>query len=118
MFRRMKTQWVGHERALIGYFLSTVCDRRNYVNWSTFASGITIEVRIIANHRQSAAEASRPPAHRQSLPQVRLRVTGSRYQSCAAGSIQIWAEEILAGFSAWPTGLYLSPQAQQDCAVA
>lgn len=71
-----------------------------------------------SNHRQSAAEASRPPAHRQSLPQVRLRVTGSRYQSCAAGSIQIWAEEILAGFSAWPTGLYLSPQAQQDCAVA
>ena len=37
---------------MIGYFLSTVCDRRNYVNWSTFGSGITIEVRIIANLQQ------------------------------------------------------------------
>ena len=35
-----------------------------------------MDVRIIAN-LQPCCEASRPPAHRQSLPQVRLRVTGS-----------------------------------------
>ena len=40
-----------HWLTLIGYFLSTVCDRRNYVNWSTFGSGIT-EVRIITNLQQ------------------------------------------------------------------
>ena len=66
-----------------------------------------------SNHRQSTA-VLRGLAPASAPPESATGAAESHWKHQSYWSVQTWTE-ILAGFSAWPTGAYLSPQAQQYC---